>query len=334
MEFSILLIVAIALDGIAGDPRWFPHPVRLIGLLTGKLEHFHRSWIRSDTYAGVMTVITTIAVTLFTITVLLVGSGLISISVQVGLAVLIIYFFLAAKDLFVHSQEVYHHLTREMDLQLARESVGRIVGRDTAAMSEKDVIRACVETVAENLVDGITAPLFWSVVFALASLFFPVEPILLGALGITFYKTVNTMDSMFGYKNEQYIDFGWAPARLDDLVNYLPARLSGLSVVLASLIIGENWRNSFNILKRDRLNHSSPNAGYTEAAVAGALSIQLGGPSHYFGKIVNKPYIGEMLTEIEPYHISKTNTLVLWTTAVFTFLLLLLYICLTSIYST
>jgi adenosylcobinamide-phosphate synthase len=177
-----------------------------------------------------------------------------------------------------------------------------IVGRDTAALDEAGVARATVESVAESMVDGVTAPLFFAV--------------LGGPVGAMLYKAINTMDSMFGYKNERYRAFGWAAARLDDLANFLPARLTSLMIPAAAFLLRLDAKGALFILLRDRRKHASPNSGHTEAAVAGALGVQLGGPSPYFGRMVEKPTLGEAVRSIEPQDILRANRLMLLSSAI------------------
>ena len=196
-------------------------------------------------------------------------------------------------------------------MEAGRQAVAMIVGRDTAALDRAGVIRATVETVAENMVDGVTAPLFFAVMGAIAAPLIGVSPIAAAALAALGYKAVNTMDSMFGYKNERYLTFGWAAARLDDVCNFIPARLSGLLLAAASSLLGLDWKNAFRIFFRDRLCHASPNSGHSEAAVAGALGVQLGGVSIYFGSPVAKPTMGEKTRELADTDILLTNRLML-----------------------
>jgi len=213
-------------------------------------------------------------------------------------AIYLLYSAMAARDLARHSGLV-HEALQAHDLKLARQRVAMIVGRETAGLDEAGVSRACVESVAENIVDGVTAPLLWAT--------------FLGPTGVLLYKAVNTMDSLFGYKNERYREFGWAPARLDDLANYLPARLTALLVVIAAALLGHSPRNAFRIWRRDRRCHASPNSGQTEAAVAGALGIRLGGPATYFGVQVDKPTMGDADQPITARHILLANRLMLVT---------------------
>lgn len=318
MSLELQLVLALILDALFGDPHWFPHPVRLIGRLAYATESLSRRMFPSEKVAGMFSVLVVLAVSGGA------GWGLIMLAGAVHpvagdiVSVLMLYFCFAARDLVKHSKKVADAL-HESDLEKAREKVGMIVGRDTATLDKEGVIKACVESVAENTVDGITAPLFWAAIG--------------GPVGALLYKAVNTMDSVFGYKNEQYLHFGWAAAKLDDLVNWLPARLTGLIMVLASLLLGLRTADSWKILLRDRLHHSSPNSGHAEAAVAGALGIRLGGPSMYFGKQVDKPFIGDNCFSLDTVHITKTNQLMITTVVVMTSLLIGLRIFLLVIWS-
>lgn len=293
------IIIAILLDQMLGDPRWFPHPVRFIGRLAAKLESFFRNSIHSPHIAGILTVATVLLTTI-----LAAWGTLHSISAAQLLlgdiaAVFLLYTTIAAKDLAVHSRAV-HKALQDNNLPEARKRVAMIVGRDTEHLDEAGIVRACVESVAENLADGVIAPLFYAIVA--------------GPIGALAYKTINTMDSMFGYKNERYLQFGFAAARLDDLANYIPARATGLLIPIVAAILGFQPKKSLVIMHRDRRKHSSPNAGYPEAAMAGALGIQLGGTSSYFGKAVEKPTIGDDTEPLSPYHIVKANRLILTAT--------------------
>jgi adenosylcobinamide-phosphate synthase len=227
------------------------------------------------------------------------------------IAILLLYTTLAAKDLIRHSADVYKHLKAPASLDPARKAIARIVGRETRELDEAGISRACIETVAENMVDGITAPLFWAVVASFASPLVGMEPIGCSVVGAFLYKSVNTMDSMIGYKNDTYLKFGMVAARLDDVVNFIPARISGLCVIVAAFFLKLDYKKAAQVFFRDRLNHSSPNAGHTEAAAAGALGLRLGGPSTYFGKVVEKPYMGDGERQAGPEDINTANKLVL-----------------------
>lgn len=308
MPLAHQIIVALILDLLLGDPQWLPHPVRLIGWLTARLERICRPLLPLK-IAGLATVLLTLTTTGVATWGLLHGATAIHPALGTAVSILLLYTAIAVRDLVAHGHRVYQALAAG-DLAAARTQVAFMVSRDTSHLDAQGVSRATVESVAENLVDGITAPLF----FALLG----------GPVVVLLYKAASTMDSMFGYKNERYREFGWGAARLDDLLNFLPARLTGLLIPLAALLLGYNWRSSWRIFLRDRRNHASPNSGHSEAAVAGALNIQLGGTSIYFGKTLHKPTIGEANRVIEPQDIRRANRLILLAAALTLLLLLVL----------
>jgi len=324
--FELQLLSVLALDLLLGDPRWFPHPVRIIGWFCVRIEALFRRLFAGKRLAGMATVLAVLIMTLALVAVLFHLAALISPLLVAGLAVFLLYTSIAARDLIRHSRDVFAALQQEGEagLQAGRQAVGMIVGRDTSALDRVGVIRACVETVAENMVDGVAAPLFFAVLGAICAPFLEMNPVVLAAFCAMGYKAVNTMDSMFGYKNERYLAFGWAAARLDDVVNFIPARLSGLFLVIASFLLGLDGQGSLRIFCRDRLNHASPNSGHSEAAVAGALGVQLGGVSVYFGQAVAKPTIGEQTRELAAADILITNRLMLAGSALVIIVLLLL----------
>jgi adenosylcobinamide-phosphate synthase len=226
---------------------------------------------------------------------------------------------------------VYRALAESENLDAARTEVARIVGRDTAHLDRQGICRACVETVAENLVDGITSPIFFAVLASLLPAGDWLAPVSLAVLGAYGYKAINTMDSMYGYKNVRYLNFGRRAALVDDGANFLPARLSGLLLVVAAWLLRLNGAGAMNMFFRDRLKHASPNGGHPEAAVAGSLDIQLGGDSSYFGEIVSKPTLGEPIRPLKPEDIVATNHLMFVTTGLFCSILLLGRILLTGV---
>jgi adenosylcobinamide-phosphate synthase len=323
-NFELQLLSALALDLLLGDPRWFPHPVRIVGWFCVRFESLFRGLIVSKRLAGIVTVLGVLITTLALVAVPLLLAGRISPLLADGLAIFLLYTSVAARDLIRHSRAVFTALqvNGEAGLQAGRRSVAMIVGRDTAALDRSGVIRATVETVAENMVDGVCAPLFFAIAGGTLAPLMGVNPIAAAALAAMGYKAVNTMDSMFGYKNERYIAFGWAAARLDDVCNFLPARLSGLLLAAASFFLGLDWKNSFRIFFRDRLCHASPNSGHSEAAVAGALGVRLGGVAIYFGRPVVKPTIGDNTRALAAADILLTNRLMLTGSALFVFFLL------------
>jgi len=315
MRLEHQIALALLLDALLGDPRWLPHPVRLIGGLALGGERLCRWLVPHERTSGILAVIFVLAVTGLS------GWGVILLAGRLhpwageALSVLLLYTCFAARDLTAHSRAVFAAL-RDGDLVLARQRVAMLVGRDTARLDEAGVVRACVESVAENTVDGMTAPLFWAVIG--------------GPVAALVYKAVNTLDSTFGYKNERYRLFGWASARLDDLANLMPARLTGVVMVAAGFVNGLSGRNAWRILRRDRLRHASPNSGHTEAAMAGTLGLRLGGPNSYFGEVVEKPNIGDDLVAPIPDHIEQANRLLVTAVALTALLLLGLRLILVS----
>lgn len=288
----IELTIGFLFDLIIGDPNNPLHPVRGIGYIAKKFETiFRRSLGKYLKLAGLLTWILTILSTF------LVAFEIVEIckkyNLYFGIIVegILIYFCLATKGLVVEGYKVIKFLVRN-DMEEARKQLSFIVGRDTGSLNREGIIKAVVETIAENMADGIIAPLFYAGI--------------LGAPLALAYKAVNTLDSMFGYKNDKYLEFGYFPAKLDDFFNYIPARITGVLIVFSAAILGYNYINSFKIYKRDRYNHTSPNSAHPEAAMAGALGVELGGANFYFGKLVEKPTIGDKLKEIEIEDVDKT----------------------------
>ncbi len=321
--FELQIGFAVVLDLLFGDPRCFPHPVRMIGFFCKFSEKVFRRLISSEAIAGTFSFVTVLLLTIGFTALPIYIIHLYSPLLAQFAAIFLLYTSIAARDLVVHSRSVYSALQKSENLEAARKEVARIVGRDTAALDRKGIIRACIETVAENMVDGVTAPLFYAVFFSLFSSVTGIDPVFLAVTGAMGYKAVNTMDSMFGYKNEQYLHFGKVAAKFDDFVNLIPARISGVLIVPASFFLGLKWQNSFKIFKRDRLAHASPNAAHPEAAVAGALNIELGGTSYYFGKKIKKPRIGDDNRPVTDVDILLSNHLMLLGSLFFLMLLLL-----------
>ena len=284
------------LDAIFGDPAWLPHPVVLMGKAITALEKRLRAQFpktpQGELCGGaVLAAILPVGTFLITALVCRLAAALHPLA---GLAVQMFWCAqaLAAKGLAQESRDVYKELQKQ-DLPAARKAVARIVGRDTQNLTAEGVTKAAVETVAENASDGVIAPLLY---------------MLLGGapLALT-YKAINTMDSMLGYKNQKYLYFGRAAARLDDVANYLPSRLAGLLWVAAAALTGSSARGAWKIWRRDRRNHASPNSAQTESACAGALGVQLAGPAYYFGEYYDKPTIGDALRPVEPKDILRAD---------------------------
>ena len=287
------LTIGFLLDLIIGDPQNPIHPIRLIGNLCSKLESLFRRILRESLkLAGLLTWISVILI------VFLVSEFIVKVSFRINFIIGIIisgimfYFTISTKALKVEGLKVIKFLLKE-DIEGARKQLSYIVGRDTKSLDKEGILRAVVETIAENMSDGVVAPILYA-----------------GLLGVPFafvYKAVNTMDSMFGYKNDKYKDFGFFPAKLDDVFNFIPARVTGYLIVVASYILKMDYKNSYKIYERDKNNHSSPNSAHPEAAVAGALGLRLGGANYYFGKLVDKPTIGDELKKIEINDVYNTN---------------------------
>ncbi len=297
----IAFLAGFLLDLLIGDPHWLYHPVRLIGNLIAVIDHkmLDVSGIRNEKkewHAGIWLVVIVLSATGLVSICLLLGGYVLNPVAGCILESIMTYQILATKCLKVESMKVYERLKAE-DLDGARKAVAMIVGRDTQNLDEAGVAKAAVETVAENTSDGVIAPMIYLAIGG------PV----LGFL----YKAVNTMDSMVGYKNDRYLNYGRTAAKLDDVVNYIPARISAALMIAAAYLPGKQFsgKDALRIFKRDRYNHASPNSAQTEAACAGALNLRLAGDASYFGKIVKKPYIGDDIRPVEAEDIARVNVL-------------------------
>ena len=284
------------LDAIFGDPAWLPHPVVFMGKCISRLEKLLRARLPKTAQGellGGAVVAFCLPVGTFLVT-SLVCLAATELSPWLGLAVQMFWCgqALAAKGLVQESSNVYAQLIKN-DLPAARKAVSRIVGRDTQNLTAEGVTKAAVETVAENASDGVIAPLLYMLIGG-------------APLALT-YKAINTMDSMLGYKNEKYLYFGRAAAKLDDVANYIPSRLAALLWVAAAAFTGNDAKGAWRIWRRDRRCHASPNSAQTESACAGALGVQLAGPAYYFGEYYPKPTIGDALRPIEPQDILRAN---------------------------
>lgn len=305
----ITAVLAFLADTLIGDPRSRLHPVVLIGSLIASLErslyHEGDSSRRKLWAGGLLAVTVLLLVYNFTACLLqLIGLWGNYYFTLLAEAVLL-SFTISPKSLAAAGREIYDYLVKG-DMEHARYKVGWIVGRDTDRLSSGEVVRATVETVAENTVDGVIAPLFF---------------FLLGGVPLAFlYRAANTLDSMVGYKNDKYLYFGRVSARIDDVLNYIPARITGLLFVLSAFLLRLDWRSSWKMLLRDAAKHPSPNGGWAEASVAGALDIRLGGINSYFGRESFRAYMGEPVEELAPKHILGCTRLMY--TAVILFLLL------------
>ena len=306
MKYHILAFGAgFLLDQIFGDPYFLPHPIRGIGWLIAKTEKALRSGNpeedspereAAERRQGKLLVAIVLLLTGMFTALILVGAYALYPRIGMVVEAVMIYQILAARCLQVESGKVWKHL-KAGNPEAAREAVSMIVGRDTQNLTEEGVAKAAIETVAENTSDGVIAPMLYT---ALGG---PV----LGFL----YKAVNTMDSMIGYKNEKYLNFGRTAAKLDDVCNYLPSRISGYLMIAAAYLGGSDFsgKGAYRIYKRDRRNHASPNSAQTESVCAGALGIRLAGDAVYFGKVVKKPHIGDDTRPVEYEDIRRANRL-------------------------
>ncbi|MCR5342708.1 MAG: adenosylcobinamide-phosphate synthase CbiB [Butyrivibrio sp.] len=300
MKYHLMaFVIGFLMDQIIGDPMNFPHPIRLIGnlihfldeKLLGDVKDKKRNE-KSEFLKGILLCIVVITVVILVTGTIMFASYKLHPYLGIAIEAILTCYILAAKSLRDESMKVYDALENKT-IEDARYAVSMIVGRDTAVLDEKGITKAAVETVAENTSDGVIAPLIYTFIGG------PV-------LGFA-YKAVNTMDSMVGYHNDRYEHLGTAAARLDDVVNFLPARISGLLMILAAFISGPEYsgKGAYRIFIRDRFNHKSPNSAQTEAACAGALSIRLAGDASYFGKIVKKPFIGDDGRPVETKDIKR-----------------------------
>lgn len=311
-ESLFALILGFCLDLLIGDPHGFYHPIRLVGSLISVTEKLLRKCFpkseKGELAAGVFLVLIVCGITTGAVCGALQLAGLFHPAARFVLETLLCYWMLATRALRDESMKVYDEL-KKGDLAAGRQAVSMIVGRDTKALTAEGVTKAAVETVAENTSDGILAPMLFLAV---------------GGAGFgAFYKAVNTMDSMVGYKNDRYLYFGRFAARLDDVLNYIPARMSALSMMLSCRFVGLSSKGARDIFLRDRYNHVSPNSAQTEAVMAGALGVQLAGDAYYFGKLCKKKTIGDALRPIEYEDIRRANRL-LYASAVLTLAVLCL----------
>ena len=292
------LLAGYAADLIFGDPRWLYHPVRLIGNLIALLEKLIRKIMpvskAGELAGGFITVVLVLLLCGIVPWVLLHLVFGLNVVVGVILEAFMCYQLLAVKSLKDESMKVYDALTGNT-IEDARKAVSMIVGRDTQNLDQKGVAKAAIETVAENFSDGVIAPMFYMFIG--------------GPVLMYIYKGINIMDSMLGYKNDKYIYFGRCAAKLDDAANFIPSRLAALLLIAAAYIGGFNGKGAVKIFKRDRFNHASPNSAQTESAAAGALDIQLAGNAYYFGKLYEKPTMGDSVKEPEAEDIKRVNKL-------------------------
>lgn len=296
--YASALMAGFLLDLLIGDPRWLYHPVIFIGKTISFFERNIRRRFPATPHGelagGVLLVLLTLVVSGGIPVVILAVTGRIHPLLQWAAGAFLCYQLLAMKCLKDESMKVYHAL-KTGTLEDGRHAVSMIVGRDTQALDEKGVIKAAVETVAENFSDGVLAPMFYMVIG--------------GPVLMFLYKGINTMDSMVGYKNDRYLYFGRCAARLDDAANFIPSRLAGIMLILAAYLGNFSGKDAKRIFLRDRKKHASPNSAQTESAAAGALQIQLAGNAYYFGKLHEKQFVGDPIREIQVEDIRRMNKL-------------------------
>jgi adenosylcobinamide-phosphate synthase len=299
---ALPLLAGALLDCVLGDPYDMPHPIRLIGRLISFFEAFVRRHIGTHLRAGGVFLAVTVLIVSAAVP-LLILLVCYKISTLFGALTegVMCYYLIAARCLRDESMKVYRAVAAG-DTEAARKAVSMIVGRDTAVLDEKGIVRAAVETVAENTSDGVTAPIMYMSVG--------------GAVLGFFYKAANTMDSMIGYRNEKYADIGRFAAKLDDVLNYIPSRLTAVAMIICSSVLGLDRKGAYRIWKRDRRKHASPNSAQTEAACAGALGVRLAGDAYYFGELHKKEYIGDPVRDIENEDIRRANRLMYGSSAV------------------
>ena len=303
------IVAGFILDLIFGDPHWLPHPICLIGNLIGFLEKNLRRLLAPGKTAlllgGALMVVIVLSLSFAVPYAVLMLAEQVSPWLRFALETIMFYQIFATKCLRDESMKVYTALHNN-DLEDARVKLSWIVGRDTKELTTEEVTKGAVETVAENTADGIIAPMFY---------------MFIGGAPLAFlYKGINTMDSMVGYKNDKFLYFGRCAAKLDDVANFIPARITGILMILASYFLNMNAAGAWKIFWRDRYNHLSPNSAMTESVTAGALNIQLGGDHYYFGKLVHKDTIGDNIRPVEAEDIVAVNNL-LYMTAVISLLL-------------
>lgn len=302
---AIYIFIAYLVDLVVGDPRFLPHPVIIIGKYISRLEKIIRKIFPKEEQlkkVGILLPLVIVGGTYLVVALLIYGAGLIHDWLAIALEIWLISTTIAVKGLGKAGMEVYQHL-KNNNLTEARKSLGMIVGRDTEQLDESEISRGTVETVAENIVDAIISPLFFAVIG--------------GAPLAMAYRAVNTLDSMVGYKNEKYQNLGWASARLDDVANFIPARLTVVALLLVVWIKAFNVRNALKTILRDARKHPSPNSGFTEAGVAGALGIQLGGLNYYGGIASNRAKMGDPYRKIIADDIINTVRIMMLTAFVF-----------------
>lgn len=308
MNHILPVLFALFLDKIFGDPRHFPHPIKYIGLLANKLESI--LYINTNKKLAGLTLVLSLYSIAFLVTVFILKIFSNSPILVFFIESIIIYTTIALNDLIKHSQNVRNALKKE-GLEEARKQVSMIVGRDTKSLDKTGILNATFESLAENFSDGVIGPLL----FALIG----------GAPFAILYKAINTCDSMFGYKNSKYIEFGYFSAKIDDFANFAPARLAALSSILACFFLKLSAKNAFFTMIKDSKKHASPNSGFPESTFAGAFGIKIGGPQYYEEVLFDKEFIGISKNIITEEIVQKAEKLAIFSTYIFIFLYCLLF---------
>lgn len=306
MEILIAAIIGFILDLIFGDPHWMPHPIRLIGFFISKGEKIVRKIIpKKEFLGGMILTIFVVGISFIIPFGILFAAGSINIYLKIAIESIFIYQIMATKSLRTESMRVYKYLKKN-DILNSRKYLSWIVGRDTENLNESQIVKATVETVAENTSDGVIAPLIY---------------VMIGGAPLGFmYKAINTLDSMIGYKNDKYLYFGRFAAKLDDIANFIPAIVASYIMILGSFVMRLDYKNAIKIYRRDRHNSSSPNSAKTEAVTAGALQVQLLGDAYYFGKLVKKKTIGDDIRPVKIQDIITVNNL-MYATSILSFII-------------
>ena len=306
MEILIAAIIGFILDLIFGDPHWMPHPIRLIGFFISKGEKIVRKIIpKKEFLGGMILTIFVVGISFIIPFGILFAAGSINIYLKIAIESIFIYQIMATKSLRTESMRVYKYLKKN-DILNSRKYLSWIVGRDTENLNESQIVKATVETVAENTSDGVIAPLIY---------------VMIGGAPLGFmYKAINTLDSMIGYKNDKYLYFGRFAAKLDDIANFIPAIVASYIMILGSFVMRLDYKNAIKIYRRDRHNSSSPNSAKTEAVTAGALQVQLLGDAYYFGKLVKKKTLGDDIRPVKIQDIITVNNL-MYATSILSFII-------------
>ena len=331
MEIShpvVILILSFVIDIILGDPAYRYHPVRIIGAFIGLLQNKLKSMCPNNKINGVYLTILTLIFSLSVYSSLYLLFERIHPFAGFLLNVYFAYSLIALKDLFTHCRPIIAAL-KDKNIYNARKSIGMIVGRDVNYLDEVGIVRAAVETLAENFVDGFLSPVFWYTAGCLMGVYVNTNPVFSGIFILIIFKVASTLDSMVGYKSEEFMETGWAGARLDDMMNYIPARLSLVILFLGAAFSGLDPISGFKISLRDRLKHESPNSAHSESFVAGSIRARLGGPTRYRDGVKEKPWLGKEFPDPAVTDIKRVIKLLLFsssiTITIFSLILYFLY---------